>query len=176
MKICEYCSTSNKSLNKFCENCGKPIAVYPQKLEKATQIEDQVRTVVRELELRTWRPLRWLLKENYGNLLIRRDHLIFELKPAWSNRFIEILSKILSWGFNPLSFFNQKGSNQIKNLTTVSVFNLNWWFWKLNFLVVRSASFFGVYPFPSKDLVLVEFFMEELVAAATQATYTTRQA
>jgi hypothetical protein len=99
---------------------------------------------------------------------------MFDLKPRLSLKTSRIFSRLLYWGFDPLSFLSQQGSNSLKNLTTISVLEPKWITWKFHMLVIRSSGFIAIYPVPAEDLRSLQAFRMKVIEASREAVYNTR--
>jgi hypothetical protein len=184
MTKCPSCEAQNTRANKFCDECGSvllspqissPVLIQEPEVASGSSKKSHTAPASSQLTLRTWKPLRWLFTEVYGQLEIENDHLVFRLEPKWSHRIFRIFARLVYWGFNPLSLFTNNGENQLKNITTVAVLEPDWIKWKFHFLVIRSAGYFGVLPFPQEDRDKVIQFKQGVIEATTNAKYNAKR-
>lgn len=174
MKKCKSCSSSNATKNRFCDNCGANLETKQHFEEMPQSEEPKLVSILNEFNLRTWKPWRWLFETTYGKLWIEKDQLMFALKPRLSLKIFRILSRLFYWGFDPLSFLSQQGSNSLKNLTTISILEPKWITWKFHILIIRSSGFIAIYPVPAEDLRLLQAFRMKVIDASREAVYNTR--
>lgn len=175
--ICQVCDQPFKRGNQYCEKCGsrRPANDVVQQPQVAVQLDvasnesssraDQV--------LRTWKPFRWLFCTEYGRLSISGDHLVYEIKVKYSHKSLQLLFMIMAFGFNWLALFQGRGLNQLKNVTVVETRRIQWLSWTGKFLLIRSANFFGIYPYAGEQSLEVEQFVRNLSQASAEAKYKT---
>ena len=176
---CQHCGASVLWTNSFCEDCGMPIRNTkdstdgaPRTNRKSTKQAASPEGEIASFELMTWMPWRWLFQKNYGSLVIADDHLIFDISPSWQFKFFEVITWIFFFGFNPLGFYRNNGSAQLKNVATVSLLKQNWLVWRFNILFVFcSGVTFLFLPIPKSHMTNVEAFASELRNASRRAKY-----
>lgn len=169
MKTCSNCKTELSDDKSFCDECGTPIAKEPEapnivsdkKSEKLNSASDT-------LELRTWKPWRWLFTECYGSLKISDGNFIWDLYPSWKHPIVKIIFQIFSWGFHVLGYLTHSGFSPINNMNAIAIVSPQWIKWRFSFLIVNSGGFIGLYPIPGEDLEKAKSFRQALRAVSNK--------
>jgi hypothetical protein len=187
--ICNRCGNKVKVANKFCEHCGEQVpqvrdkepasaSQEPSQPASASVDVSNLRTkteAVRILKLQAWAGWTWLVAKKYGELTITETHLEYQIKKFWSTNAWSIISKVFNWGFDWLtSLFVGKGSSDLRAVSNVKVYALDWLAWKAHALVISTTGMPAVYLFSAKQLPEVEAFIETLKLATANAKFVTK--
>ena len=187
--ICKSCGKKFKTSNNFCEFCGAPAPVFtPTESIEVAPIA-QIKAVepaetfdrkapsksLKTLNLQAWAGWTWLVAKDYGTLTITETHLESDMKKFWASNFWSVLSKIFSWGFDwQTSFWVGKGSSDLRAVSNVRVYALDWLAWKAHTLVVFTTGIPAIYFFSTKQLREVEDFIETLKQETANAKFVTK--
>lgn len=193
--LCATCGNKLKPSNRFCEHCGTPVPVptpvqaveAPKKVEAQPLILDEDANIgeafarkeklkpLHTLQLKAWAGWTWLIAKNYGELTITETHLEYNIRKFWATNLWSIISKIFSWGFDwQTSLWVGRGSSDLRAVSNVRIYALDWLAWKAHTLVVVTTGIPAVYFFTAKQLKEVEAFVETLKQATANAKFVTK--
>jgi hypothetical protein len=188
---CNSCGQVTQDGFSFCDNCGAkivtqsppvkapsslPSAPMPSKSEAYPRQNPLSSNVLAELQLTMWRPLRWLLANNYGTLRVTETHLEHETVKFWAIGLWGFLTKLFNWGFDIWSSLAiSKGSTDLRMINHIRIFGLDWIVWKGHYLFIWSGGLPTIYVFSSQTLPQVEVFVESLKLANAQAKISVRK-
>jgi len=126
------------------------------------------------LTLKVWKPIRWLIFADYGHIRIIDDHLVIKTTTMWSSRGWKIFFQIICYGFDLASILRFESTNQLRNLSAISVFKPNWIKWKIPFIIIRSPGFIGVFGVATETLDSVDSFVQATRVATIDVKYNLR--
>ena len=187
--ICKSCGNKFKTSNNFFEFCGAPATVFTpsESFVAAPLIEDNnpqilesfagkaPRKSLKTLNLQAWAGWTWLVAKNYGSLTITETHLEYDIKKFWASSLWSTISKIFSWGFDwQTSIWVSKGSSDLRAVSNVRIYALDWLAWKAHTLVISTTAIPAVYFFSTKQLPEVEAFIETLKLETANAKFVTK--
>jgi hypothetical protein len=187
--LCKSCGKKFKTSNNFCEFCGAPAPVFtPAESNEAAPLvqNDDLQLAesfarkapsksLKTLNLQAWAGWTWLVAKNYGSLTITETHLEYDIKKFWATNVWSIISKIFSWGFDwQTSIWVGKGSSDLRAVSNVRIYALDWLAWKAHTLVISTTGIPDVYFFSSKQLPEVEAFIETLKQETANAKFVTK--
>jgi hypothetical protein len=171
---CLNCQAEISKKLLFCDSCGTkveqqeiPELVAPRE-KTFSQLSEHPS---QELTLRVWKPLRWLVSADYGHIKLVEDHLVIKTFTTLTRRGFKIFFQLFCYGFDIASILRFESTNQLRNLSTISVFKPTWIKWKVPFVVVRSPGFIGVFGVATETLDAVQAFVQATREATASVKY-----
>lgn len=175
---CNACQSEISARLRFCDSCGTKVEKQEQSvLHDVTDSSLPISASANansNLTLKVWKPFRWLVSVDYGEISLVQDHLVFNITTTWKSKILKILFQIFYFGFDLASILRFKSTNQLRNISAISIFKPTWIKWKVPFLVVRSPGFIGIFGVATETLDAVSEFVQITREATANVRYTVK--